>query len=187
MACGAYVDESEPSSGGTYLLGCALVRSGDTDAVRSVLRAARRSGERKVHWHDRLPGERPALAELVAELPVEHLLVVRDECHDEPSERRRRKCLEYLLWLLDAAGDVESVTLEARQARQNARDMQLLKVLRSSRIVGPSVRLHHLAGPAEPLLWIPDVVAGAFGAARSGDPEAYGRLLGLVEVVSTPR
>ncbi|XBB67260.1 hypothetical protein ABFU82_24645 [Nocardioides sp. WV_118_6] len=186
MSVSAYVDESEPSSGETYLLGCALVGADDADGVRTTLVRARRRGERKVHWHDRLPAERPPLARLVAGLPVKHLLVVRDDCRGERSERRRRKCLEHLLWILDSAHEVGSVTLEARQARQNAGDMDLLSVMRSARIVRSDLRLHHVAGPQEPLLWIPDVVAGAFSAGRSGERPAYAPLLGGVEVQHTP-
>lgn len=186
MSVSAYVDESEPSSGQTYLLACALVRADHAESVRTRLVGARRRGERKVHWHDRLPAERPPLAGLVAGLPVRHLLVVRDDCRDEPSERRRRKCLEHLLWILDSAHDVGSVTLEARQSRQNAGDLQLLKVMRSARIIRSGLRMHHVAGPQEPLLWIPDVVAGAFSAGRGGDRRAYAPLVQSVEVRHTP-
>lgn len=59
--------------------------------------------------------------------------------------------------------------MESREHRQNARDVELLNALRSQRLVGPELRIEHLPGPSDPLLWVPDVVAGAVGAERRGD------------------
>lgn len=181
MTFTAYVDESEPSRGGTYVLSCALVAGDAADEVRTALASEKRPAEKKVHWHDRLPAQPPALVDLVAGLPSMHLLVVRDDCEDEPSERRRRKCMEHLFWLLDAHCQVPSVVMEARQAKQNAGDMQLLAAMRSSKRISTRLRLDHLAGPKEALLWVPDIVAGAFNAGRAGQPQLFAPLP-LVEV-----
>ena len=182
----AYVDESEPSSGGSYLLSCALVDDASAENARTAMIAAKTAGEKKVHWHGRLPAERPALVDLVAGFGGLHLIVVRDECHDEPSERRRRKCLEHLLWTLDTSYGVRSIVLESRQAKQNAGDMHLLQAMRAAGQVSRRLRIDHVAGPKEALLWIPDVVAGAFNAGRAGESALYAPLAGLVDVQSTP-
>jgi hypothetical protein len=182
----AYVDESEPSAGGTYILGCALVDVRDAETVRASMIAARNPGEKKVHWHDRLPAEQPALVELVASLSSMHLVVVRDDCAGERPDRRRMKCLERLLWLLDDRYGVAAAVLEARQAKQNANDLKLLQSMRAAKTVTGPLRLDHIAGPKEALLWIPDVVAGAFTAGRTGRAEVYAPLAGLVDVEHTP-
>jgi len=100
------------------------------------------------------------------------------------SERRRRLCLRRLLCELDAAG-VAQVHLEAREARQNGRDLQLLGALRAQQAIGPRIRMHHQPGPREPLLWMPDLVAGAVGAARQGRVAYRVQLDGVLTVLQT--
>ncbi|MFT4286191.1 hypothetical protein [Nocardioides sp.] len=179
----AYVDEAVPRTGAAYLLTCALVADADISAVRDVLYAIRRPSERKVHWHDRLPKEHLSLASVVAGLAATHLIVVRDTDLDEPIERRRRKCLERLLWTLDQRGDVQQVVLEARQTRQNERDRKILDVMRASRVVGASLRMEHMPGPREPLLWIPDIVAGAYSDLLAGAEATFAPIADSVEVI----
>lgn len=44
--------------------------------------------------------------------------------------------------------------------------------------------MEHAAGTGEPLLWLPDFVAGAAGAARRGTHNSYlDQLTGLVNVI----
>ena len=186
MTFHAYIDESEPSGRVTYRLSCALVDKSVAADARAVLVGARRAGERKVHWHDRTRAAQLPLVRLVADLPVLHLLVVRDDHVAEPGERRRRKCLGHLLWLLDDSYGVHHAVLEARQSKQNANDLQLLQAMRAARRVGAALRMHHVPGPQEPLLWIPDIVAGAFNAGRAGDAEVYAPIAELIDVRHTP-
>lgn len=180
MTWTAYVDESEPSDGGTYLLSCALVAQEEADSVRAALSQAKPPAAKKLHWHRTRPADRPDLARTVAGLPALHVVVVRQDCHDEPSERRRRKCLECLLVVLDRQYDVTEMVIEARQGRQNARDLTIVNLLRATGVVRSAVRVRHVPGPQEALLWVPDVVAGAFGAR---EPDVWSPLSGLVDVV----
>lgn len=185
MTWTAYVDESEPSSGGTYILSCALVDGANAQETRTAMLAAKQPHEKKIHWHERLPSAQPELVELVAGLATMHLLVIRDDCHDERSERRRRKCLERLFYVLDSRYRVPNVVLEARQAKQNGLDRKLLDVMRASKQISGNLRLDHIPGPKEALLWIPDVVAGAFTAGRTGHTDLYEPLVPLVEIERT--
>lgn len=181
----AYVDESVPNDG-TYVLSCALIDPATADASRDALLAAKEPSERKLHWHDRLPADRLPLVELVAALPCSHLIVVRDDSHHERPERSRRKCLDHLLWLLQHDHAITDVYAEARQAKQNAADVKLLQVMRASQRIQPGLRLEHLPGPVEPLLWIPDIVAGAFNAGRAGHTELFVPLNAIVTVRTAP-
>ncbi len=132
--------------------------------------ALRERGQRKLHWHDESEARRRKIAAAVAGLDVLHLVVIRTGCHaSERSERRRRKCLERLLLELEAAG-VADVCMEARERHQNDRDVDLLKTMRSRGSLSAGMRLDHAYGPSEPMLWIPDAVAGAVTAARLGRP-----------------
>lgn len=74
-----------------------------------------------------------------------------------------------LLWELEQLG-VPHLHVEARQREQDNRDRRLLDQLRAGRILDGRLRMDHLPGPKEPLLWIADAIAGAVVAARQGDP-----------------
>ena len=181
MSVVAYVDESEPDvrfSGGLYLLAAALVADHERDAVSAAVAALRLSGQRKLHWRDEGDRRRKLLVAAIAELPALHVVVFRVAAN-ETAERRRRLCLRTLLCQLDADA-VPEVRLESREAKQNARDVQLLGALRAQRAVGGNLRMFHSPGPADPLLWVPDVVAGAVGAERRGDASYVQRLDGLL-------
>jgi len=83
--------------------------------------ALRIKRQHKLHWHMEPARRRRLIAQTVAELDALHLVVVRSCLPGENSERRRRKCLERLLYELDQHA-VTCVCAEAREAKQNARD-----------------------------------------------------------------
>jgi hypothetical protein len=55
-------------------------------------------------------------------------------------------------------------------------------VVRARQEISPNIRVDHESGPKEPLLWLPDVVAGAVVAARCGNPAYFEQLASLVTV-----
>lgn len=114
-------------------------------------------------------------------LPALHVVVVRAAA-DECSERRRRLCLRRLLCELDQAGVVQ-VILERRQRRQDQADSQLLSALRAAKAVSNGLHMEHAAGTGEPLLWLPDFVAGAAGAAYRGAHSYLDQLTGLINML----
>lgn len=180
MSWCAYVDESEPDprfGPGMYVLAAALIDQRDQEAARVAVEALRLKGQRKLHWHDEAGPRRKLLTDTIADLPALHLIVVTVAVHAK-SERRRRLCLARLLPELDRHG-VHEVYLEARETKQNARDMQILAAMRARKEVCSDLRLYHQPGPQNALLWIPDVVAGAVGAGRAGEPAYLERLAGV--------
>lgn len=76
--------------------------------------------------------------------------------------------MERLLTELAGMG-VDEVTMEARAPKQNRSDMDLVDVLRARDSLACDLWVDHLPGPEEPLLWMPDVVAGSVVAARCGN------------------
>jgi len=150
-------------------------------AARAAVRALLLRGQHKLHWRDENEQRRKLLTAAVADLEALHLVVVHVDLQAS-SERRRRLCLRRLLCELDDAG-VAQVHLEAREARQNGRDLQLLGVLRSQQAIGPTIRMYHPAGPTEPLLWVPDLVVGAVGATRQGRGAYRAQLDGVLTVL----
>ncbi|HEX5494706.1 MAG TPA: DUF3800 domain-containing protein [Mycobacteriales bacterium] len=181
----AYVDESESNQRvdpHTYLLAAALVHDEHAADVRAEVRGLLRPGQRKLHWRDESTESRARIIKTIAALPALHVVVVRTGRDGEPIERRRRKCFERLAYEL-AARDIDHIAAEARQSKNNLREMDHVKRLRAVGAVRAGMRLSHVPGPNEPLLWIADVVAGAMTAARTGTPDHLGQLAGLVDVV----
>jgi len=61
----------------------------------------------------------------------------------------------------------------------------MLNALRGQRYLSTGIRLTHVVGRLEPMLWIPDAVCGAITSARTGDPDhrtALESRLTLIEI-----
>ncbi|MCD0443745.1 hypothetical protein LO763_08935 [Glycomyces sp. A-F 0318] len=182
----AYVDESEHLRDGdahTYILAAALVADDECEEVRHQVRALHRSGEPKLHWFRLTDSMRERMAKSVAALPALHIVVVRVTEHCRDSERARRKTFARLLYELETRG-IDRVTAESRQRKQNDRDVAFVRGLRSSQQIGIDVRLEHVSGPAEPLLWVPDIVAGAILSATRGDDRYRETLTSVLDLVT---
>lgn len=186
----AFMDESESdrkADPGTYILAAALIDPDALDKVRAQIRTLLIPRQRKLHWRDESIRRRVAIAETIAGLDSLHVVVARtsDNPH-EASERRRRKCLERMVYELDRRG-VDLIVAEGRESSQNMSDMKVFNALRSNQTIGVRLRLHHQPGPVEPALWIADAVAGAVVAARTGDSRYFGTIEHLVDVVELSR
>jgi len=167
----AFIDESESDRStdpDTYVLAAALLDPTRIDEVRDAMRALLLRGQRKLHWRDESDKRRLQIIEAVVAAQVEHLVVVRAGRTRERSERRRRLCLEALCFELERLG-VRQATLESRGRADDRRDRVMLDTLRARKTVGGQLRMQHLPGPGEPLLWLPDAVCGAVTRARVGD------------------
>jgi hypothetical protein len=185
----AFVDESESdrkADPDTYILAAALIEPCALDEIRTKVRGLLIPRQRKMHWHDESTRRRDTIIQAIADLEALHVVVVRSGIPEETSERRRRKCLERMVCELDQRG-VDLIVAESREKSQNARDMKVFNVLRSSQTIGSQLRLCHQPGPVEPALWIADAVAGAYVAARTGVETFFKSVEHLVDVVELPR
>lgn len=181
----AYIDESESDhvlDPDVYILAAALVPESDHDAVRATLVGLLRPGQRKLHWHAESARSRRTIVKTLAELDVLHVIVVRASDAAEPVERRRRKCFERLAHELHQR-DVPRLIAEARERKQNSRELLYFNTLRTAKVISTAMRLDHVPGPREPLLWIPDAAAGTVTAARTGDNQYLETLTHLVDLV----
>ena len=84
--------------------------------------------------------------------------------------------MEALLYELSELRHVERVVFESRGAADDRADIDLVRALRFRRLVGRHVKVEHIAGPAEPLLWIPDIVCGSLGDHMRGQPAYLRRI-----------
>jgi hypothetical protein len=186
----AFLDESAPRQDrepGTYLIAAAILAGEDQPAAREQMVRVKPKGLAKAHWHQQ-PDQRQrrTLVAAVAALPGTQLVVVRVGAPDIRPERRRRICLERMAYELGELGVHEAV-IESRGAADDSRDVDLLQALRRQHALAAPLRFDHLAGPAEPLLWAPDILCGALNEARMGDDTYLAMLPNLRVVVVEDR
>lgn len=77
---------------------------------------------------------------------------------------------------LDRLDAVTRVVFESRGAADDQRDMKMVQSLRASRTITSGMRVDHVRGAQEPLLWLPDAVCGAVNGRLTGDDPWTGRL-----------
>lgn len=97
---GAWVDESGSNSfldPHTYIMAALIATADQLDVIRRCMLDLRLPGQTKMHWRDERPSRRRQIVELIADLDVEHLVIVTSP-HAEScaGERRRRPTLEIL-------------------------------------------------------------------------------------------
>ncbi|MFT4163921.1 MAG: hypothetical protein QM650_01605 [Microlunatus sp.] len=69
---------------------------------------------------------------------------------------------------------VSQVWIESRTQSLNRRDQRMIDALRSRRVIPSGLTLDFALPSVEPMLWLPDIVAGAVGLFRRGnDPVPY--------------
>jgi hypothetical protein len=138
--------------------------------------------ERKIvrlHWVAESTKRRDLIVETVAALGVVAIVVVGSPVHRQKQERARRCCLERLLYELDQLG-VNQAWLESRAPAQNKRDRSLVDSARRKGLLSYRTSIEFARPLQEPMLWLPDAVAGAVTAANLGEQRW---LLALSELV----
>jgi hypothetical protein len=184
----AFIDESGPAQAadaGSYMLAAALCEPDVIEHARDQMRELRLRGQIKLHWRNESHKRRLQVAETVSRLDLVHLVVVREGSVASTTrpERRRRACLERMLYELDQ-WTVAIARFESRGPADDRRDRAMLDALRARRTVGSDLRIDHVRGPLEPLLWIPDAVCGAVRQSRAGDSSYLQRLGPAVEILT---
>lgn len=174
----AFVDESYTDS--TYTFGACLIEQRHMEHAREQMRSLLLPGQKKVHWTKESDKRRFAISDVVAGISMERIAIVREGSSHERHERQRRLCLAPMLRLIDAR-EVTAAWFESRNHRDDARDDVVVSALRSRFDLGAHLRVNHVFGSNEPLLWIADAICGAVEADRRGNSRFADRL-GDVEV-----
>ncbi len=156
----AYVDESEPGGGldhTVYVMAAVLIDAADASEARGAVRSATPKRMRKLHWYEALGGQRLTWLGLLTR--AVSIVVVRYDGQPARTERRRRRCIERLVWELEQR-DVRALVLESRSRVRDASDVSMLESLRD-RGIGNGIRHEHVRGSDEPLLALADIACGA--------------------------
>jgi hypothetical protein len=151
-----------------YILAATICETADLSSVRQEVSGLRLKGQQKVHWRDESDKRRRQIAEFIALLPLEHAVVVRNGHPDDRPERRRRQAMERLMHELDQAR-VKDVTFESRDDRNDVRDRDMLDALRARKTISPDLRMNHIGGRDDAMLWVADALCGVTVKQRTGD------------------
>lgn len=173
------------SAEGFYLLAATLADPAECDAIRDALRELLIGRNSRLHWRYELPAHRRRVIDAVSRLRVNHVVVVGVPFNPRKQERARRLCMEVLAAELVARGATR-VWIESRKQVQDQRDARMFDALRDKKVIGPGLRLGFAKPSGEPMLWLPDAIAGVVGSSQRGEsPELRSLLSGTV--VEVPR
>jgi hypothetical protein len=168
LARTAYVDESPRVRAGLYVLAAVIVADAQANQHQEALLALLHRGQRRLHWRDESSKRRALLVSTVHQQPHTGAVVIATGVTPRRQERARRKCIEQLLAKLADRG-IAAVAFERRHAELDARDRAMVAALRRQRTIPPWLRVSWVAAADQPLLWLPDIAAGAASLAAAGD------------------
>lgn len=173
MSKHAFVDESVRNE--LYIMCAALVPTVALDAARRTLRSLRARGQRRIHFVTESDRRRRALLRAISELDCSSIVYV---ARHRDQVAARAALLATMLPELQSSG-VSRLVLESRQG-QDERDRSVIyRAVGSQR--ESAFRYTHNPASAEPLLWIADAVAWAWG--RGGRWRARAAELNLFAAV----
>ena len=157
MTMHAFVDESKRK--GVYLVCAVLIDPKELSHARGKLRSMRLPKQRRLHFSKESSQRRIFLLEEVSTLPIQALIY--SSTMKEPYSRQ--EIMAALLNDLSAVG-CKRLIIERREAGQDARESaQIAAAIRSGKVPAKMI-YDHLRGHEEPLLWVADAVAWAYGA-----------------------
>jgi len=116
------------------------------------------------------------MAKTVSELQLRSLVAVSTPMDPRRPERARRRCLTRLLWELEQQA-VLDILFESRQNRDRDDRAHIIRSQTAGHC-SRSLTYDFQLPLQEPLLWLPDLVAGAVAYARAGRGQHCLALLG---------
>jgi hypothetical protein len=183
-ALSAWIDESiiaRRDHPGAYTLASVIADPVDVDDLRFALRALREKRLVRLHWSAESAKRRDLIAHAIAEFDITAIVALGTPVHGPKQERARRCCLECLLYELEAFG-VTKAWFESRRAQQDRSDLRLFDSAREKGVISRNLSIDFARPTDEPMLWLPDAVAGAVTAAQLGEPRWLLTLSELVHI-----
>lgn len=156
---------------GTYILASVVCDPTGCDPVRDTLRSLLQGRQRRLHWRDETGPRRMKIAAAIGAVDMAAVVVIGVPMANRRQERARRICMETLLPTLEQEYGVTRVFLEARTQSLIRKDREQVANLVGKKLITPALRVASARPLDEPMLWVPDAVAGAVGADRLGNPQ----------------
>jgi hypothetical protein len=168
----AWIDESiivRKDHPGAYTLASVITEAVVVDDLRHALRALREKRLVRLHWATESAKRRDLIAHAIAGFDMTAIVALGTPVQRQKQERARRCCLEHLLYELEGSG-VTQAWFESRAASQDRRDRRLVDSARDKGLISHALAVDFARPLQEPMLWLPDAVAGAVTAAQLGEP-----------------
>jgi hypothetical protein len=143
------------------------------EEIRERLRRALPGRLKRFHWRDDRDLVRERALAIMRTADLAGLTVYRSRVGTRASERVRQHGLWNLVaWLRDR--NVDDVLFEARERGQTAKDEATLHQISRSSVSSNDFRYAFIRPFDEPLVWLPDYLAGAYGESlRTGGTDRY--------------
>lgn len=158
MSRHAFIDESV--RGGTYIVCAVTVSPSDLNATRTALRSLRAKGQRRLHFSTESDQRRRQLLKELSTLELASTIYVAK--HRDKTAARAAILHEAVVELRGSG--VTRLVLEAREG-QDKRDRATIYTALGPH-PNPEFEYTHRKPASEPLLWVPDAVAWAWGRDR---------------------
>jgi hypothetical protein len=165
-----------------YFMAAAVIPEDHCPHVRDTLKALVPGRQGKLHWRDEAQPRRELITKTIRACAVESLVVVGAMVNPRKQERARRLVLRHLLHTLDIR-EVAHVVLESRHAERDRHDIAAIGGFRNAGVVSRRLAVSHAQPLQEPMLWVPDAVAGAAGDHSCGVRICLDMLGELVEML----
>jgi hypothetical protein len=156
----AFADESARSG---YLVCVVVLTSADIAEARQVLKSLRKAGQQRIHMTSESPRRRREILSAVCGLDASAYLYQAD-LHGRSQRGARDGCLRAAVPELVSLG-VGRLVVES--CDQDHQDRQVIREMVEKAQVLDDFNYEHGRPSTEPLLWLPDIVAWAYG--RGGD------------------
>lgn len=161
----AYIDES--MRGGIYLIGVTTSVQSDLAANRDALRRMRMPGQRRIHFTSESDSRRRKILSGLSGLNAESVVYLSD---DRDQGAARAAILTLAVRQLCEEGVID-LTIESRSGQDHRDRSTIFGALGADR----ALIYRHVSAAEEPMLWVPDAIAWAYG--RGGDwRQRIGRL-----------
>lgn len=173
MSVQAFVDESQRKQ---YMICAAIISPNVMKAVREELRKMLLPRQRRLHFVDESNQRRRKCLAVMSELPVEARMYTSQQNEAVARELLLGHLLSDLVPL-----KCQRLIIESREANQNARERrQIAAAIREE--AAPQMTYDHMRPHEEPLLWVSDAVAWAYGAGGEWRPQVEALVTHILEV-----
>lgn len=192
-ALSAHLDEASvrlPAGGRIYGVAATLTTVEHHSTIADTLLRLLLPDRSFLHHYDEPERRRIAIAEALAEMPLDGAIILTETTSDREQERARAQLLTELLPRLQHAEHVDHVVIESRQVGDK-HDRRTRDRLRQSRRITGALRVNHVGKQGgDPLVWLPDFVIGSYLAAQYHAQLEPWKILTdahVVDVVHRPR
>lgn len=174
MTVHAFVDESRRDS---YITCATIVSPHNLRTARAALRGMLLQGQRSLHFGHESPQRRRSLLTAMSQLPVRAHLYISGQ---KELVARRLSIANLLTDLIALNG--RRLVIEHREPSQDLKERSQIAAAVRRGMAPASLEYEHLARHQEPLLWVSDAVAWAYGAGGDGRRRVAGLTARVVDV-----